>query len=76
MLSMLVFAVVDAPWNLLSNSLVSQEVETMAVSIYSNSTPTLGNLLFREFIIPLEAAGLVLVSALLGAIALVSRGSK
>jgi len=76
LLWIVIFAILDAPWSLLADVSVPRDVEIMAAAIYNDSSPVLGTLLFQEFIIPLEAAGLVLVAALLGAIALVSRGSK
>ena len=76
-LGVLAFVIVDTPWNLLRDVPSSPELQAAADATYGNSSPVLGGLLLREFVLPLETAALVLMAALLGAIALVrDHGAK
>ncbi len=70
-LGAMVFVALDTPWNLLRDVPATPELQTVAEAVYGNSPPVIGGLLLQEFALPLEAAALVLMVALLGAIALV-----
>ena len=66
LLSALVWSIVEAEWNVLPADLPGP-LETVLVE-----TPqTLGGLLVNEFVLPFEIAGVVLLAAVIGALALV-----
>ena len=70
-LGAVVFVALDTPWSLLRDVPATPELQAAAEAVYGNSPPVIGGLLLREFALPLEAAALVLMVALIGAIALV-----
>ena len=71
LLGIIVFAVLDTQWNLLRDAALSPLVQAGVEEVYSDSPPVIGSLLLREFVLPLEAAALLLTATLVGAIALV-----
>ena len=71
LLGIIAFVALDTQWNLLGDAALSEGAE----AVYSDSPPAIGGLLLREFILPLEAAALLLTATLVGAIALV-RGDR
>ena len=70
-LGIIVFVVLDTQWNLLGDTALSPAVQVGVEEVFSDSTPVIGGLLLREFVLPLEAAALLLTATLVGAIALV-----
>jgi NADH:ubiquinone oxidoreductase subunit 6 (subunit J) len=72
-LVILVIALGDArgTWSLIADSSISTSGQTEVAVILSNTTPVLGNLLLNNFALPLEAAAVLLLAAVLGALALV-----
>ncbi len=73
MLGIIVFVVLDTPqWG--GEALTAVQAEG-AEGVYSDSPPAIGGLLLREFVLPLQAAALLLTATLVGAIALV-RGDR
>ena len=75
LLGVIVFVALDTRWGLLGDAALAPGVSAGAEGVYSDSPPALGGLLLREFILPLEAAALLLTATLIGAIALV-RGDQ
>jgi len=65
------FVVMDTQWNSLGDAVLSAEAQTGVEGVFSDSPRVIGGLLFREFVLPLEAAALLLTATLVGAIALV-----
>jgi len=63
--------VLDTQWNLLSGTDLSPAAQTGVERVFSDSPRVIGGLLLREFVLPLEAAALLLTATLVGAIALV-----
>jgi NADH:ubiquinone oxidoreductase subunit 6 (subunit J) len=55
----------------LGDAVLSAEAQTGVEGVFSDSPRVIGGLLFREFVLPLEAAALLLTATLVGAIALV-----
>lgn len=60
------FVVANTQWTLIPE-VPSKEMEL----VYSNTTPWIGRLLLRNFILPFEAAAVLLLAAIIGALALV-----
>lgn len=75
MLGVILFAALDTRWDLLGDAALSAPVAQGAEEVYSDSPRAIGGLLLREFVLPLEAAALLLTATLVGAIALV-RGDE
>ena len=73
LLAILVIALGDAhgTWSLIAESPMSMAGQVEVSEILSNTTPVLGNLLLNNFALPLEAAAVLLLAAVLGALALV-----
>ncbi len=65
------FVVMDTQWNLLSDAVLTPAAQVGIEEVFSDSPPVIGGLLLREFVLPLEAAALLLTATLVGAIALV-----
>lgn len=73
LLGIIVSVVLDTPqWG---GEALSAAVAEGAEGVYSDSPPAIGGLLLREFVLPLQAAALLLTATLVGAIALV-RGDQ
>lgn len=53
-----------------ANSLDAQPEEPIQTGVLNDSTGTVGTLLLREFVLPFETVGLVIVAALIGGLAL------
>ena len=75
LLGIITFVALDTRWDLLGDAALSPAVSAGAEGVFSDSPPAIGGLLLREFILPLEAAALLLTATLVGAIALV-RGDQ
>ena len=75
MLAVIAVVVLDTRWDLLGDAALSPGVAEGAEGVYSDSPPAIGGLLLREFVLPLQAAALLLTATLVGAIALV-RGDQ
>ena len=75
LLGIIAFVALDTRWDLLGDAALSAGVSEGAEGVYSDSPTAVGGLLLREFILPLEAAALLLTATLVGAIALV-RGDQ
>lgn len=75
MLAIIAAVVLDTPWELLGDAALAAGVAQGAEGVYSDSPPAIGGLLLREFVLPLQAAALLLTATLVGAIALV-RGDQ
>ena len=73
LLGIIVSVVLDTPqWG---GEALPAAVAEGAEAVYSDSPPAIGGLLLREFVLPLQAAALLLTATLVGAIALV-RGDQ
>ncbi len=70
-LAIMVFALTDAGWALLRDAQVGSSYMAQAGATYSNTSPVLAGLLLREFALPVEAAAVLLLASVLGALALV-----
>lgn len=75
MLAIIAVVVLDTRWDLLGDAALATGVAEGAEGVYSDSPPAIGGLLLREFVLPLQAAALLLTATLVGAIALV-RGDQ
>jgi NADH-quinone oxidoreductase subunit J len=71
LVGIITFVVLDTQWNLLGEAMLTAAVQAGVEEAFSDSPPVLGGLLLREFVLPLEAAALLLTATLVGAIALV-----
>ena len=71
LVTIIAFVVLDTQWNLLSDAVISSPVEENVEKVFSDSPRVIGGLLLQEFVLPLEAAALLLTATLVGAIALV-----
>jgi len=71
LLASLVVAVVATDWGTLEATLLPPEVQEAGYATLAHGTPVLGGLLVREFALPFLVVSAVLLSALVGAIALV-----
>ena len=71
MAAIIAFVVLDTQWNLLSEAVILPPVEEKVEQVFSDSPRVIGGLLLQEFVLPLEAAALLLTATLVGAIALV-----
>ncbi|MBI4234119.1 MAG: NADH-quinone oxidoreductase subunit J [Chloroflexi bacterium] len=71
LLALMVFVIVATNWRLLRHAALTPQVQARAAEVYSNSTPWLGRLLVRDFVLPFEVASVLLLAALIGAIVLV-----
>ena len=71
LVAIIAFVVLDTQWNLLSDAVILPPVEEKVVKVFSDSPRVIGSLLLQEFVLPLEAAALLLTATLIGAIALV-----
>ena len=70
-LAIMVFALTNAGWALLRDAQVGSSYLAQAGTAYSNTSPVLAGLLLREFALPMEAAAVLLLASVLGALALV-----
>jgi NADH:ubiquinone oxidoreductase subunit 6 (subunit J) len=66
LLAALVFAVVQAEWNLLPDDLPPP-----LAAAFVDTAAALGRMLLNEFVLPFEIAGVVLLAAVIGALSLV-----
>lgn len=71
LIAIIAFVVLDTQWNLLSDAVILPPAEEKVVKVFSDSPRVIGSLLLQEFVLPLEAAALLLTATLIGAIALV-----
>jgi len=71
LVTIITFVVLDTQWNLLSDAVLSSPAEENVEKVFSDSPRVIGGLLLQEFVLPLEAAALLLTATLVGAIALV-----
>ncbi len=71
LVAIIAFVVLDTQWNLLSDAVILPPAEEKVVKVFSDSPRVIGSLLLQEFVLPLEAAALLLTATLIGAIALV-----
>ena len=71
LVAIIAFVVLDTQWNLLSDAVLLPPAEEKVVKVFSDSPRVIGSLLLQEFVLPLEAAALLLTATLIGAIALV-----
>ena len=71
LLAVLVFVVTDTSWSLLRDAPVTEEYRGAAAGVFSNTTPVLARLFLRDFALPFEAAAVLLLASVLGALALV-----
>jgi len=65
-LSALIYAIVQAKWDLLPDTLPAP-----AAAVFVDTPASLGGLLLNEFVLPFEIAGIVLLAAVIGALSLV-----
>ena len=72
-LALLVVVLEDArgSWRLLAEGSLSPADQSQVAETLSNTTPVLGSLLLNDFALPLEAAAVLLLAAMLGALVLV-----
>jgi NADH-quinone oxidoreductase subunit J len=68
--AVVVFVITDTPWNLLKDAPLSAPAQQAAAEVYANSTPWLAGLLMRDFVLPFEVAGALLLATVIGALAL------
>jgi NADH-quinone oxidoreductase subunit J len=61
-----VFAIVQAEWNVLPNDLPGP-----LAGVFVDTPAAIGGLLLNEYVLPFEIAGIVLLAAVVGALALV-----
>jgi NADH-quinone oxidoreductase subunit J len=71
LLALLVFVVTGTPWNLLQDQVLSSAHQLEAAAVLSNPSPVIGTLLMKDFALPMEAAAVLLLAGLLGALVLV-----
>ena len=69
LVAIIAFVVLDTQWNLLSDAVILPPAEEKVVKVFSDSPRVIGSLLLQEFVLPLEAAALLLTATLIGAIA-------
>lgn len=70
-LAIITLVVLNTDWNLLRNAELAVETQSLAADVFGNSTPWLAGLLLRDFALPFEAASVLLLAAIIGAIVLV-----
>lgn len=70
-----IYIAVSADWNTLEASIASGAISCETLEkireVYSNTIPTIGHLLLRDFVLAFEVASVVLLAALIGALALI-----
>ena len=71
-----IFVTVDTDWNLLEPALIDGPLDSDAVrsevgNVFSNTVPWIARLLITDFVLAFEAASVLLLAALVGALALV-----
>ncbi|MQF83004.1 NADH-quinone oxidoreductase subunit J [SAR202 cluster bacterium AD-802-E10_MRT_200m] len=71
LLFLILSVVLNTDWNLLKDLQMSDSDQQLVSNLYADHTPALGGLLFKEYALALEVAALILLSAALGAMALV-----
>jgi NADH-quinone oxidoreductase subunit J len=76
LVSLIVFVAVQTDWPLLGSASLPAEVQAEAEKVYANTAPWLGRLLTREFVLPFEAASVLLLAAILGALVMVLEGGR
>jgi len=72
MAGIVIFVAINTEWTLFASSPLPDGVSGQQIrDIFANTTPIIGGLLLKEFVLAMEAAGLLLLGSILGAIALV-----
>ena len=70
-----IFVAVSTNWNTLEASIaggaITGDTLESVKEVYSNTIPTIGQLLLRDFVLAFEVASVVLLAALIGALALI-----
>ena len=67
-LASLIFVVTNTSWPLLADVPIGQK---SLESVFYNTTPWLGNLLLRDFVLPFELVSVLLLATVIGALVLV-----
>ena len=66
-----IFVAVSTDWNLLEAADLGAEASAKASEVFSNTVPWIARLLIRDFVLAFEIAGVLLLAAIIGALALV-----
>ena len=70
-----IYVAVSTNWNTLetamANGQIAPETAELINQVFSNTIPTIGQLLLRDFVLAFEVASVVLLAALIGALALI-----
>ncbi len=66
-----IFVVVSTNWNTIDEAAFSPASEDAIAEVFSNTVPWIARLLLQDFVLTLEIAGVVLLAAMIGALALI-----
>ncbi|MCI0439697.1 MAG: NADH-quinone oxidoreductase subunit J [Chloroflexi bacterium] len=66
-----IFVAVSTNWNTIDEAAFSPASEDAIAEVFSNTVPWIARLLLQDFVLTLEIAGVVLLAAMIGALALI-----
>ena len=66
-----IYAISNTEWNIIGTETLNTDQMNQAADVFSNSIPTLAKLLLRDFVLAVEVVSVLLLSAVLGSLALV-----
>jgi NADH-quinone oxidoreductase subunit J len=66
-----IFVAVSTDWQLLEAAELGAEASAKTAEVFSNTVPWIARLLIRDFVLAFEIAGVLLLAAIIGALALV-----
>ncbi len=66
-----IFVAVSTNWNTIDEATFSPAAEDAIAEVFSNTVPWIARLLLQDFVLTLEIAGVVLLAAMIGALALI-----
>ena len=66
-----IYAISNTEWNIIGTETLNTDQMNQAADVFSNGIPTLAKLLLRDFVLAFEVVSVLLLSAVLGSLALV-----
>ena len=66
-----IYAISNTEWNIIGAETLNTDQMNQAADVFSNGIPTLAKLLLRDFVLAFEVVSVLLLSAVLGSLALV-----
>ena len=71
LLAAIVFVAVKTNWNLFDDATLAPATWEKVTEVFANTTPIIAGLLLKDFVLPFEAASVLLLAAIIGALVLV-----